>query len=87
MGLSTQGGRWGGALVVLMDPATGAIPNADALIGDQACSLPCRDGATGVVGLTVTCSMDMAYRERWQAEIAELQRILSVFDLREECKW
>jgi uncharacterized protein YdeI (YjbR/CyaY-like superfamily) len=29
----------------------------------------------------------MAYRERWQAEIAELQRILSGFDLREECKW
>ena len=31
--------------------------------------------------------MEMAYRERWQAEIAELQRILSGFDLREECKW
>ena len=31
--------------------------------------------------------MEMAYRERWQAEIAELQRILSGFDSREECKW
>ena len=31
--------------------------------------------------------MEMAYRERWHAEIAELQRILSGFDLREECKW
>src|SRR5262245_23214392 len=31
--------------------------------------------------------MEMAYRQRWQAEIAELQRILSGFDLREECKW
>jgi uncharacterized protein YdeI (YjbR/CyaY-like superfamily) len=31
--------------------------------------------------------MEMAYRERWKAEIAELQRILSGFDLREECKW
>jgi uncharacterized protein YdeI (YjbR/CyaY-like superfamily) len=31
--------------------------------------------------------MEMAYRERWQAEIAELQRILSGFDLREERKW
>src|SRR6201994_1575657 len=31
--------------------------------------------------------MEMAYRERWQAEIAELQGILSEFDLREECKW
>src|SRR5580692_2559731 len=31
--------------------------------------------------------MEMAYRERWQAEIAELQRILSGFDLSEECKW
>jgi uncharacterized protein YdeI (YjbR/CyaY-like superfamily) len=31
--------------------------------------------------------MEMAYRERWQAEIAGLQNILSGFDLREECKW
>ncbi len=31
--------------------------------------------------------MEMAYRERWQAEIAELQRILSGFHLREERKW
>src|SRR5499425_1240417 len=31
--------------------------------------------------------MEMAYRERWQAETAELQRILSGFDLREEYKW
>jgi uncharacterized protein YdeI (YjbR/CyaY-like superfamily) len=31
--------------------------------------------------------MEMAYRDRWQAEIAELQMILSGFDLREERKW
>lgn len=31
--------------------------------------------------------MEMAYRERWQAEIATLQGILSAFALREECKW
>ncbi|HEX3945425.1 MAG TPA: YdeI/OmpD-associated family protein [Rhizomicrobium sp.] len=31
--------------------------------------------------------MEMAYRERWRAEIAALQRILSGFDLSEECKW
>src|SRR5262244_2679626 len=31
--------------------------------------------------------MEMAYRERWQAEIAALQRILTEFDLREERKW
>jgi uncharacterized protein YdeI (YjbR/CyaY-like superfamily) len=31
--------------------------------------------------------MHMAYREQWQAEIAELQRILSGFELREERKW
>jgi uncharacterized protein YdeI (YjbR/CyaY-like superfamily) len=31
--------------------------------------------------------MEMAYRERWRDEIAELQRILSGFDLREERKW
>jgi hypothetical protein len=28
--------------------------------------------------------MEMAYRERWQTEIAELQRLLSGFDLRED---
>ncbi|HEY1555363.1 MAG TPA: DUF1801 domain-containing protein [Kofleriaceae bacterium] len=31
--------------------------------------------------------MEMAYRERWRAEIADLQKILSAFDLSEECKW
>jgi len=31
--------------------------------------------------------MEMAYRERWQAEIGELQSILSGFDLKETCKW
>ena len=31
--------------------------------------------------------MEMAYRERWRAEIAALQRILSGFDLRVERKW
>jgi uncharacterized protein YdeI (YjbR/CyaY-like superfamily) len=31
--------------------------------------------------------MEMAYRERWRAEIAELQRILAGLDLREERKW
>ncbi len=29
----------------------------------------------------------MAYRDRWRAEIAALQQILSAFPLREECKW
>jgi len=31
--------------------------------------------------------MEMAYRERWQAEIVELQKILSGFALSEERKW
>jgi len=31
--------------------------------------------------------MEMAYRKRWQAEIAALKRILSGFALKEECKW
>src|ERR1700742_662992 len=31
--------------------------------------------------------MEMAYRDQWQAEIAALQKILSGFDLKEECKW
>jgi uncharacterized protein YdeI (YjbR/CyaY-like superfamily) len=31
--------------------------------------------------------MEMAYRKRWQAEIAALQKILSGFDLQVETKW
>lgn len=31
--------------------------------------------------------MEMAYREQWRAEIAELERILSGFDLKKERKW
>ena len=31
--------------------------------------------------------MEMAYRDRWQAEIAALQAILAGFALTEECKW
>jgi len=31
--------------------------------------------------------MEMAYRDRWRAEIAELKKILSAFDLKEERKW
>jgi uncharacterized protein YdeI (YjbR/CyaY-like superfamily) len=31
--------------------------------------------------------MEMAYRGRWEAEIAEMQRVLSGFALKEECKW
>src|SRR5262249_597656 len=36
---------------------------------------------------TTEVQMEMAYRERWQAEIAKLQRILSGFGLSEERKW
>src|ERR1700749_4255075 len=31
--------------------------------------------------------MDMAYREQWQAEIAEMRRVLSGIAMTEECKW
>jgi uncharacterized protein YdeI (YjbR/CyaY-like superfamily) len=31
--------------------------------------------------------MEMAYRARWKAEIAAMQRILASFALKEECKW
>jgi uncharacterized protein YdeI (YjbR/CyaY-like superfamily) len=31
--------------------------------------------------------MEMAYRERWQAEIAETRRLLAGFAMEEECKW
>src|SRR5438045_9295190 len=31
--------------------------------------------------------MEMAYRDRWLAEIEEMRRILAGLDLKEECKW
>jgi len=31
--------------------------------------------------------MEMAYRERWKAEIAEIRRVLAEFPMKEECKW
>jgi uncharacterized protein YdeI (YjbR/CyaY-like superfamily) len=33
------------------------------------------------------CLMDMAYRERWRAEIAEMRRVLADLGMSEECKW
>ncbi|HVV51455.1 MAG TPA: YdeI/OmpD-associated family protein [Polyangia bacterium] len=31
--------------------------------------------------------MEMAYRERWEAEIAEMRRVLAGFAMTEACKW
>jgi uncharacterized protein YdeI (YjbR/CyaY-like superfamily) len=31
--------------------------------------------------------MEMAYRERWEAEIAEMRRVLGGLPMNEECKW
>src|SRR5690348_3952396 len=31
--------------------------------------------------------MEMAYRDRWQAEIAAMQRVLAGLGMTEECKW
>jgi uncharacterized protein YdeI (YjbR/CyaY-like superfamily) len=31
--------------------------------------------------------MEMAYRERWKAEIAEMRRVLAGLAMTEECKW
>src|SRR5215475_6918092 len=31
--------------------------------------------------------MEMAYRERWKAEIAEMRRVLADCAMTEECKW
>jgi uncharacterized protein YdeI (YjbR/CyaY-like superfamily) len=31
--------------------------------------------------------MEMAYRDRWEAEIAEMRRVLAGFAMHEECKW
>jgi uncharacterized protein YdeI (YjbR/CyaY-like superfamily) len=34
-----------------------------------------------------TAVMEMAYRERWEAEIAEMRRVLDGLAMKEECKW
>jgi uncharacterized protein YdeI (YjbR/CyaY-like superfamily) len=31
--------------------------------------------------------MEMAYRERWEAEIVEMRRVLAGFAMTEDCKW
>jgi uncharacterized protein YdeI (YjbR/CyaY-like superfamily) len=31
--------------------------------------------------------MEMAYRERWEPEIAEMRRVLADLGMKEECKW
>jgi uncharacterized protein YdeI (YjbR/CyaY-like superfamily) len=31
--------------------------------------------------------MEMVYRERWEAEIAEMRRVLAGLGMKEECKW
>ncbi len=31
--------------------------------------------------------MEMAYRERWETEIAAMRRVLAGFAMKEECKW
>jgi uncharacterized protein YdeI (YjbR/CyaY-like superfamily) len=31
--------------------------------------------------------MEMAYRERWEAEIADMRRVLAGFAMKEEFKW
>jgi uncharacterized protein YdeI (YjbR/CyaY-like superfamily) len=31
--------------------------------------------------------MEMAYRKRWEAEIAAMRRVLAGFAMKEECKW
>src|SRR4029079_15611509 len=31
--------------------------------------------------------MEMAYRERWEAEITAMRRVLGGFPMKEECKW
>jgi len=31
--------------------------------------------------------MEMAYRERWKAEIAQMRQVLAGFEMQEECKW
>src|SRR6187401_1834565 len=39
-----------------------------------------------MIGTGGAC-MEMAYRGRWEAEIAEMRRMLGGLGMREECKW
>jgi uncharacterized protein YdeI (YjbR/CyaY-like superfamily) len=32
-------------------------------------------------------AMEMAYRDRWEAEISQMRRVLGGFGMKEECKW
>ena len=34
-----------------------------------------------------SAAMEMAYRRQWEAEIADAQRLLAGFGMKEECKW
>src|SRR6059058_6043995 len=45
-----------------------------------------RDDAAQTTGCR-GAGMEMAYRERWEAEIAEMRRVLAGFAMKEECKW
>ena len=42
---------------------------------------------TGAALAKVRSDMEMAYRERWEAEIAEMRRVLAGLAMKEECKW
>ncbi len=37
--------------------------------------------------MSAGAAMEMAYREQWEAEIAEMRRVLAGFAMKEECKW
>jgi uncharacterized protein YdeI (YjbR/CyaY-like superfamily) len=51
-------------------------PVAAENLGEQVPSIPEEDPG-----------MEMAYRERWKAEIAKMRRVLADFAMKEECKW
>ena len=59
------------------DPAVTLLLGRTADSGAADCANVVEDGA----------GMEMAYRERWEAEIAEMRRVLADFAMKEECKW
>ena len=58
------------------------------MINSDGVQLPVYEWPLPVKMITETgASMDMAYRERWAAEIAEMRRVLAACAMKEERKW
>jgi uncharacterized protein YdeI (YjbR/CyaY-like superfamily) len=65
---------------IKIDDASRVVQDADVVMGKRAGDEAARATGRGA-------DMEMAYRERWQAEIAETRRVLADFAMKEERKW